>query len=559
MKPTRPLTTGIPRAALPAILLLAGVSFITSASAAPTGSAPAATEDETIVHVLNRLTWGPRPGDVEAVCAMGVERWIERQLHPERIEDDAVEKKVARLETAGLSSRELLEGYDPPREARQEIQKMRAQLGEDASEADRRRARRQLVDKYASTMEGSPRQVLSELQAARILRAVESERQLDEILVDFWLNHFNVYAQKGPVRYLVAEHEREIREHAWGRFEDLLLATAKSPAMLFYLDNWLSVDPDAAEERQQRMERMMRHRGRTMPQGAARRSGLNENYARELLELHTLGVDGGYTQEDVTEVTRAFTGWTIRGLRQNDPQFAFDSRVHDDGQKTVLGEKLDSRGEGEGREIVRRLARHPQTARFVSYKLARRLVADEPPEALVERAAATWQRTGGEIREVVRTIVTSPELLGPEHRSAKVKTPLEFVVSAVRAGGGEVSDARDLARRIGEMGMPLYLQQPPTGYRDTADAWVSTSGLVARLNFALDLAGGRVRGVRFDRERILPPDTPDNEVSEVLAASLVPSGLSEDTRQTLEKEAERGLSPTRLAGLILGSPEFQRR
>jgi uncharacterized protein (DUF1800 family) len=559
MKPTRQLTTGIPRAALPAILLLAGVSFITSASAAPTGSAPAAPDDETIVHVLNRLAWGPRPGDVEAVRALGVERWIDRQLHPERIEDDAVEKKVARLETAGLSSKELLEGYDPPREARQEIQKMRAELGEDASEADRLRARRQLVEKYASTMEGSPRQVLSELQAARILRAVESERQLDEVLVDFWLNHFNVYAQKGPVRYLVAEHEREIREHAWGRFEDLLLATAKSPAMLFYLDNWLSVDPEAARERQQRRERTMRPRGRTAPPGAARRSGLNENYARELLELHTLGVDGGYTQEDVTEVARAFTGWTIRGLRQNDPEFAFDARVHDDGQKAVLGERLDSRGEGEGREIVRRLARHPQTARFVSYKLARRLVADEPPEALVERAAATWQRTGGEIREVVRTIVTSPEFLGPEHRSAKVKTPLEFVVSAVRAGGGEVSDARDLARWIGEMGMPLYLQQPPTGYKDTADAWVSTSGLVARLNFALDLAGGRVRGVRFDRERILPPDTPDDEVSEVLAASLVPSGLSEDTRQTLQKEAEGGLSPTRVAGLILGSPEFQRR
>jgi uncharacterized protein (DUF1800 family) len=532
----------------------------TSGALPPGGASLHEAPDEaTVVHVLSRLTWGPRPGDVEAVQALGLRRWIDRQLHPEGIDDTAVERKLRTLETVGLSPRELLEGYDPPREVRREIRRILADLGEDASEAERRRVRRDIVAKYGNTMKGSPRQVLAELQAAKVLQVAESERQLNEVLVDFWLNHFNVYARKGPVLFLTAEHERVIREHAWGRFEDLLLATAKSPAMLFYLDNWLSVDPAAAQARQQRRETRMRRRGRAPEPAAPRRSGLNENYARELLELHTLGVDGGYSQTDVTEVARAFTGWTIRGLRQKQPGFAFDYRVHDGREKQVLGETLRPGGEGEGRRIIRMLARHPATARFVSYKLARRFVSDVPPSALVERAAATWESSDGQIREVVRTIVTSPEFLAPETRGAKVKTPLEFVVSAVRASGAEVDDGRDLARRIGEMGMPLYLQQPPTGYEDTADAWVSTSGLVARLNFALELAGGLVRGVKLDRTEIVAAAREGAPVADVLADWLVPAGLSEATKATIEAEVAAGLTPTRVAGLILGSPEFQRR
>jgi uncharacterized protein (DUF1800 family) len=250
--------------------------------------------------------------------------------------------------------------------------------------------------------------------------------------------------------------------------------------MLFYLDNWLSADPKAAE-------------GRRFAPRRAR--GLNENYAREVMELHTLGVDGGYTQKDVTEVARALTGWTIGGLRRGRPEFVFNARVHDRGDKTVLGTRIKGGGIDEGERILRMLANHPSTARFISTKLARRFVADEPPAALVDRAAETFRRTRGDIREVVRTIVTSPEFFAPEAREAKVKTPLEFVVSAVRASGAEVSSARELARRIAAMGMPLYQQQPPTGYKDTADAWVSTSGMLARLNFAADLGAGRVAGV----------------------------------------------------------------
>jgi uncharacterized protein (DUF1800 family) len=472
----------------------------------PEAGAPArGTAEETarIVHVLNRLGYGPRPGEVEAVRSMGLDAWIQRQLDPRRIDDRAAEARVAALATATLPTAALRKGYEVPREARREIQKRRAEMGENPSEDDARRARREMVRKYAGDMLGSPRQVVDELQQAKVMRAVYSERQLDEVLVDFWMNHFNVYASKGPERFLVGAYERDvIRPHAWGRFEDLLEATAKSPAMLFYLDNWLSADPDAPS--------FMRRRAR----------GLNENYAREIMELHTLGVDGGYTQKDVTEVARALTGWTIAGLRDGgEPRFAFNGRVHDRGDKRILGRRIKGGGQEEGEEVIHRLATHPHTARFISYKLARRFVADEPPPALVDRAAATFRRTDGDIRAVVTTIVTSPEFLAPAARAAKVKTPLEFVASAVRASGAEVTSARELARRIALMGMPLYQQQPPTGYKDTAEAWVSTSGLLARLNLASDLASGRVPGVSVDPKAAAVAD----------------------------------------AGRALGSPEFQRR
>jgi uncharacterized protein (DUF1800 family) len=491
------------------------------------GGAAPATDDATIVHVLNRLTWGPRPGDVEALRAKGLERWIDAQLHPERIDDSAVEKRVAALETHGLSSEELLKGYELPREAKREIQKRRAELGEGASEMDQGRARRELVQKYGSQMQGSPRQVIAELQESKLLRATLSERQLDEVLVDFWLNHFNVYAQKGPVRFLAADHERAIRAHAWGRFEDLLVATAKSPAMLFYLDNWLSADPAAAARRSERVRRFgprMARRADVTPEemreALGRRSGLNENYARELLELHTLGVDGGYTQKDVTEVARAFTGWTIRGLRQNAPVFAFDARLHDPADKLVLGRTVKAAGEAEGREILHRLATSPTTARFISWKLARRLVADDPPAALVDRAAATFERTGGRDPRGRPHDRDGARVLCADVRQAKLKTPLEFVVSAVRASGASVASARELAKRVADMGMPLYLQQPPTGYKDTAEAWVSTSGLVARLNFALDLSAGRIPGIELPPSAFAP--TPGTSVADSVAARLCP-------------------------------------
>jgi len=545
--------------------------ILAMALAAPAGIAaarprPAAPSDEEaqIVHALSRLTFGPRPGDVDAVRAIGLEEWISRQLRPERIADGALAPRLASLSTLSLSTAEILRGYDPPPALKKEIQKRRAELGDSASEEDMRKARRDLAAEYKDQMAGPPRKVVEDLQQAKLLRAVYSERQLDEVLVDFWMNHFNVFAGKGQDRYLLTSYERDVvRPHAWGRFEDLLRATAQSPAMLFYLDNWLSTDPNAnvddlrramAEENGMRPRRgnatgFGRRRGAANqarpPQGQGKRkAGLNENYAREIMELHTLGVDGGYTQKDVTELARCLTGWTIVGLRQNDPRFVFLDAAHDHGDKVVLGHHIKSNGIKEGEEMIHVLATHPATARFISYKLARRFVADEPPAALVDRAAATFRKTDGDIREVVRTIVTSPEFSAPAYRQAKVKTPFEFVVSAVRASGAEVRDAGPMAQRLAQMGMPLYQQQPPTGYKDTADAWVSTSGLLARLNFALDLAAGRLRGVSMP-SRDLP------------AEQLVPAGLSDTTRKTLA--AESNLDPARMAGLILGSPEFQRR
>ena len=524
-------------------------SFGVAIPAGVTASSPrqqSFAEDARIVHALNRLGYGPRPGDVERIRASGLQSWIELQLHPERIDDHAVEARLAGYRTLGLSPGALMKGYEVPREVKREIQKKRAEMGEAASEEERVRARRELMQEYRGGMkelQGRPRQVVEELQAAKLTRAIYSERQLDEVLVDFWLNHFNVFAGKGPEKFLVGAYERDvIRPHAWGRFEDLLKATAASPAMLFYLDNWLSADPDAEPRR----GGLGRRRARQMPaaQGAGRKRGLNENYAREVMELHTLGVDGGYTQRDVTEVARCFTGWTIRGLRQGDPRFAFDARIHDGRDKVVLGQRIKGGGQGEGEKVLHLLATHPSTARFISTKLARRFVADEPPAAVVDRAAATFTRTGGDIRAVVTAIVTSPEFAAAESRAAKVKTPLEFVASAVRASGARMTDARALARRIGEMGMPLYMQQPPTGYKDTAEAWVSTSGLLARLNLALDLARGRVSGVDVAAARITPE-------------TLLPAGVSDSTRRTLQLEG--GLDAARVAGLLLGSPEFQRR
>ena len=290
--------------------------------------------------------------------------------------------------------------------------------------------------------------------------------------------------------------------------------------------------------------------------------GINENYARELMELHTLGVDGGYTQADVVEVARAFTGWTILGEgpggpRQNkESRFSFEEVRHVRGDKKVLGKTIRNGGEKEGLEILRLLAAHPKTANFIASKLVRRFVADTPPPSLVLRAAAAFEKTGGDIREVMRVILKSDEFLGPAFRAAKVKTPLEFVVSTVRVTGAEVRHARDLAQRVSDMGMPLYLQLAPTGYKDTAEEWISTSSLLERMNFALDLAGGGIRGVRLDAPR---PGEPAASLDTV-AARLLPGGLSENSKKTLEAEASRpGSEPTRVVGLVLGSPEFQRR
>jgi uncharacterized protein (DUF1800 family) len=529
------------RAILCSVGLVVGTSFVMSGAPAP--SQAISNDDKTIDHVLNRLGFGARPGDMERVRAIGVERYIDEQLHPERVAEPDVERRLAGLTTLKMSSRQIAEEFEIP-----QIQARRA-----------RRAAAGSDDKDSEKPQATPRPdpemrrangPLIELSEQKILRAVYSPRQLQEVLVDFWFNHFNVDARKGADRFMLTEYERDtIRPHVFGKFRDLLEATATSPAMLFYLDNWMSADPNGPHlERRSRVVRgpfgrpfIVQPPPQMARQNPRAPKGLNENYGRELMELHTLGVDGGYTQKDVTEVARAFTGWTIQNPRMGGG-YRFEPRLHDPGQKVVLGHVIKAGGdENDGRQVLDILARHPSTARFIAEKLVRRFVADTPPPDLVDRVAARFAETGGDLREVTRTIVTSPEFFSADAHRAKVKTPFEFIVSAVRATGADVEDARPLVRQAQEQGMPLYQCQPPTGYKDTADAWVNTGALVGRMNFALALAGNTLRGITVSQQPT--------------ASELINGELSESTKATIAKAA----GGPQIAALTLGSPEFQRR
>jgi uncharacterized protein (DUF1800 family) len=434
--------------------------------------------------------------------------------------------------------------------------------------------------------------VADELAQAKLLRAIYSDRQLEEVMTDFWFNHFNVFANKGADRILITNYEQDvIRPRALGKFEDLLVATAKSPAMLFYLDNWLSVGPNSMQA-----VGMPARPGPRGPYGYPPRrpgqnpnakkkqiSGLNENYGRELLELHTLSVNGGYSQRDVTEAAKVFTGWTIE--KPNDGgAFKFDPRTHEPGPKFVLGHHIKPKGEDEGRELLHRLATSPQTAHFISLKLAQRFVSDDPPPALVDRMAKTFEKKKGDIREVLNTLFHSPEFWADASYRAKVKTPLEFVASAVRATGADVDDAMPLARQLNNMGMPPYGAQPPTGYSMKAETWVSSSALLNRMNFALALTAGKVKGAKVDASLLaggsLPAGSPAPDATTILRAmetGLLAGDVSKQTHDSIiaqispqisspgaaptqpDKKAPRPPDSSTIAGLLLGSPEFQRR
>jgi uncharacterized protein (DUF1800 family) len=406
--------------------------------------------------------------------------------------------------------------------------------------------------------EKRPNRIVIELQSAKLIRAIESERQLQEVLVDFWFNHFNVFANKGTVRWMLTSYERDaIRPYALGRFRNLLLATARHPAMLFYLDNWMSVRTD--------MPKRENGKGPT---------GLNENYARELLELHTLGVDGGYTQKDVIEVARCFTGWSIREPRR-DGSFIFRAAAHDNGEKAVLGQRIPAGGgQRDGERVIEILSRHPSTAKFIVTKLVRRFVADDPPPNLVARVAETFRRTDGDIRSLLVTIFTSPEFFSAGSHRAKIKKPFELVVSTVRALDGKPSESLALARAVAQMGEPLYGAQPPTGHPDVAEAWVNTGALLSRLNFALSLTENRISGTQVNVERFL--ETADrqspSQLLDRLLAGLLHNQVSPETREILMKQLDtpeikratlddRAVNPDveKIAALVLGSPEFQRR
>jgi uncharacterized protein (DUF1800 family) len=636
------------------------------------------------VHALNRLTFGPRPGDLERVTQMGVDKWIELQLHPDKIDNSALDARLSPFRTLRMDTKEIVENF-PPNQLIKQIADGKAELprdptkravyeaqlqryedkqerkeeagknstaadasaagntsngnndskGDEGSTADpeplrrreeRRRANlkaQELLDlppaermkeilqmspedrrAIATTAKGAkadallegmnPQQketmaalrnpeqvVVDELMQAKLVRAIYSERQLDEVMTDFWINHFNVFINKGADRYLLTSYEREaIRPHALGKFEDLLVATAKSPAMMFYLDNWLSVGPDSevalgitpqGRGYARRPNNAPRQKRKNKPA-----SGLNENYGRELMELHTLSVNGGYAQKDVTEVAKVFTGWTLDQPKKGG-DFRFEPRMHEPGDKIVLGHRIKQNGEKEGLEVLHLLARNPKTAHFISQKLAMRFVSDDPPPALVDRMTQTFLKKDGDIREVLRTLFKSPEFWSPEAYRAKVKTPLEFVVSSARATGADVNDARALVGTLKNMGMMPYGMMPPTGYSMKADTWVNSSALLARMNFALGLAAGKVRGVKVDAISLssttgaqAPADAQQALVT--LENSLLSGDISKQTHDTISKQLEdpkitqrrlddpkRPPNVAAITGLILGSPEFQKR
>jgi uncharacterized protein (DUF1800 family) len=602
--------------------------------------------DEAILHALNRLGYGPRPGDVERVRQMGLAKWIDQQLNPNSIDDKVLTARLENFPTLTMSTSRLLEEYPQPKQAEKQAEK-RAQAEQrpanpatppvanaiestrdqasDGSGAGLRPVREMNDAANTSTDESAPspmkatspantatpgarrdvlggadpnavpraiaddskrpQRVIEELGMAKVARAIYSERQLQQVMDDFWFNHFNVFAGKGEDRWYLTSYERDvIQPRTMGKFKDLLTATAKSPAMLFYLDNFLSADPRAADR--QAAERAMRQQMRRggfgrrwppsqQPQGQARKNvrGLNENYGRELMELHTLGVDGGYTQKDVTEVARCFTGWTIDKPRQN-PEFKFDERLHDPDPKFVLGKKIHAGGMKDGEEVIDLLVHDASTARFISIKLARRFVSDNPPEELVERMTKAFRSSDGDIREVLKAMIYSPEFWSHEAYRAKVKSPFELVVSAARALGTDVDTPMPLVQWVGRIGEPLYQCQPPTGYSDKADAWVNTGALLSRLNFSLALTGNKVRGARADVASLLgmesaadPKTALDRAVGVFLGGQAAPTTVETlqkqlDSPQVLQAKLDDPVKQVDLgvvAGLVLGAPEFQRR
>jgi uncharacterized protein (DUF1800 family) len=633
---------------------------------------PAAlTENQRALHGLNRLTFGPRPGDLQSVQAKGLDAWIEDQLHPESIDDSALNARVGVYATTRMSPKQLAQAFpsdgvirqiiagkrpipdDPElkfvygvniaRIHQQEATKVVAASAnanaaaaaggasgvdpkaepksdpspdsavkpvspEDAARAiadnllalpkNQRLAAmeaepvEQMIN-FPNLLRGDQRDRLSadfsphekevfrslsnpqgtvayELQQAKLMREIYSERQLLEVMTDFWFNHFNVYQYKNQCVYYTTSYERDvIRAHAFGKFYDLLVAVAQSPAMLMYLDNWLSIGPHSQAA------------------GKNGQSGLNENYGRELMELHTLGVDGGYTQADVTQLATVLTGWTI-AQPDDGGQFQFDPRRHEPGIKTVLGQKFYEAGSDEGLRALDMLAHHPATAHFISKSIAMRFVADDPPESLITRMAVTFQSSDGDIREVMRTMLRSPEFWSPAVYRAKVKTPLEFIVSAVRASGTNITAPDALVQNLTAMGMQPYGMAVPTGYSMKAETWENEGALLARMNFSTTLTHGKLPGVQFDPGGLIALGILTNSELPNAKAILAQGryginlaiALEEDTilegelsakdEAVIQSELEDPDVQRRMAaspvdglrlvtGFILASPEFQHR
>ncbi|MFN3426669.1 MAG: DUF1800 domain-containing protein [Candidatus Thermochlorobacter sp.] len=617
------------------------------------------SERQAAAHLLDRLAFGARPDEVDKVVKIGVERWVESQLS-QSAQNLRLTEKLAPLKTLTMSSAEIVATYPNPGILLAQAYRDGIISRDDTLKANRAELRRKIMDYYRKEGVRAQRELISEMQAQKILRAVYSENQLEEVLTDFWFNHFNVSITNNKARVHVFSFERDaIRPHVLGKFRNMLGATAKHPAMLLYLDNAQSSAPegapttlsknleryrqnpfaakrmDAAMARQRtEIEKMKDELPDVIKQQLPKR-GINENYARELMELHTLGVDGGYTQKDVVEVARALTGWTVfpQGKRAErlheliergkwigvvqEGDFLFRPDAHDAGEKHILGVTFPAGGgKEEGEKVLDMLAAHPATARLIATKLARRFVCDEPPTSLIEKLTQTFMQTGGDLKAVMRTLVESPEFWSKEARRAKIKSPFEYVVSALRALDADISSTRELARWSEKQGQPLYAYQAPTGYPDRAEFWVNSGALLNRMNFGLRLALGRIRGVKFDllalnhnhepesleealniyavrlmperdlsetlrrlmpliknpdfAEKIsraapplLPKQAEPQDTSEAMAfnSALIQEFLSDDPESDNNEQAitSKHAALANVVGIILGSPEFQRR
>jgi uncharacterized protein (DUF1800 family) len=567
----------------------------------PSSTLPPTTLDATAsaLHVYSRLAFGPRPGDVERIAALGpaapagIEAWITDQLHPERHVDAALDKKLKAFPAIGMTTAQLLDAY--PRPDKKTDKKADAK----GKKEPEKRVETSAGDKPPFAKR--PAEVDRELAAAKTMRAVEADAQLQEVLVDFWFNHFNVDVSKGEVKWLAVGYERDaIRPHVFGKFRDLLGAVAHHPAMLFYLDNWLSAHDgfvaggDGKRGKKEEAKPIDEHtkRQKTPEKAAPKRpkaTGLNENYGRELLELHTLGVDGGYTQTDVRETARAFTGWTIERPREIG-EYLFRPKMHDEGDVTIVGQTFSgAMGEREGEAVLDMLAKHPKTAHFIAKKLCARFVADDPPPALVDRVAKVFLDTDGDLRAVYRAIFWSPEFWAASAFHNKVKDPFELLVSSLRAVGahlepivgapGDGAKATPAGYGIGfldRLGEPLYRCAPPTGYKESADAWVNAGGLLGRIQLGLTLASQKLPGVTFDLEGLggAPVARAGDDGATIVARlgdAILHVPLADGTRATIERrlakpsaeddpysDAAHEMLVSRALGLLLGSPEFQR-
>lgn len=541
----------------------AGLAFLSTV--VPLDLGAQATARDSARHALNRLAWGAAPGQVDQAAREGVMRWIERQLAVESVSDPGLREAERRFSVLRISAEELGAQYVEAQQARRQAQRQRS-AGDPPPPPPATRASR------PTTPMRDIRALGGQLQQLVVVRAAGSRHQLAEIMADFWANHFNVFYGKSLDRiYLPFYIEETIRPRALGKFEDLLIATAKSPAMLVYLDNVMSVAPGARNPMEDRLRRAARLAPRRRAQmdsmqrqlAERRPTGLNENYARELLELHTLGVDGGYSQQDVVETARILTGWSVERPARGGG-FVFNAWAHDRDKKTVLGQEFAAGGgENEGIRLLELLARHPATMHHVSAKLCARFVSDVPPDGCIDDAVRAWRRSGGEIREVLRAVVTSPDFWAPAARNAKVKTPLEFVVSAVRAVGGVPDTTPALAMLVGRLGQPLYLQTAPTGYPETQEDWVNSGALLNRMNFALALASGRAPGVKVDLEGVVPATADRTALVDAVDRVLLAGTMTARTREVILKELEEVGDPVQrralAIGLVLGGPEFQRQ